>query len=111
LSGIAEWRSGNPTNFALPPPVLQSMAGIVPEPDPCGCEGRRYALQRRGQAAKTSIQQFGQRRLGVVAMKRLVLCFDGTWNAVVSPKTVTNVVRLANLVTVSDENGIDQITY
>jgi uncharacterized protein (DUF2235 family) len=44
-------------------------------------------------------------------MKRLVLCFDGTWNAVVSPKTVTNVVRLANLVTVSDENGIDQITY
>ena len=44
-------------------------------------------------------------------MKRLVLCFDGTWNAVVSPKTVTNVVRLANLVTVSDENGVDQITY
>jgi uncharacterized protein (DUF2235 family) len=44
-------------------------------------------------------------------MKRLVLCFDGTWNAVVSPKTVTNVVRLANLVTVSDDQGVDQITY
>ncbi len=44
-------------------------------------------------------------------MKRLVLCFDGTWNAVVSPKTVTNVVRLANLVTVSDDRGVDQITY
>ena len=44
-------------------------------------------------------------------MKRLVLCFDGTWNAVVNPKTVTNVVRLANLVAVSDENGINQITY
>ena len=29
-------------------------------------------------------------------MKRLVLCFDGTWNAVVNPKTVTNVVRHAN---------------
>jgi hypothetical protein len=43
-------------------------------------------------------------------MKRLVLCFDGTWNAVADPKTVTNVVRLANLVTVSSQ-GIDQITY
>lgn len=44
-------------------------------------------------------------------MKRLVLCFDGTWNAVINPKTVTNVVRLANLVTVSDEQGVQQVTY
>jgi uncharacterized protein (DUF2235 family) len=44
-------------------------------------------------------------------MKRLVLCFDGTWNAVADPKTVTNVVRLANLVTVSDDRGVVQITY
>ena len=44
-------------------------------------------------------------------MKRIVLCFDGTWNYVVNPKTVTNVVRLANLVTVSDKNGVQQVTY
>lgn len=44
-------------------------------------------------------------------MKRIVLCFDGTWNAVVNPKTVTNVVRLANLVTVSGDDGVNQITY
>jgi uncharacterized protein (DUF2235 family) len=43
--------------------------------------------------------------------KRLVLCFDGTWNAVMDPKTVTNVVRLANLVTVSDDKDVPQITY
>jgi hypothetical protein len=44
-------------------------------------------------------------------MKRLVLCFDGTWNAVADPKTVTNVVRLANMVTVSTADGIDQVSY
>ena len=43
--------------------------------------------------------------------KCLVLCFDGTWNAVMDPKTVTNVVRLANLVTVSDDKDVPQITY
>lgn len=44
-------------------------------------------------------------------MKRIVLCFDGTWNAVVDPKTVTNVVRLANLVTVSGKDKVEQVTY
>jgi hypothetical protein len=44
-------------------------------------------------------------------MKRLVLCFDGTWNAIADPKVVTNVVRLANLITVSDDKGVGQITY
>lgn len=44
-------------------------------------------------------------------MKRIVLCFDGTWNAVMDPKTVTNVVRLANLVTVSGDDNVNQITY
>jgi len=44
-------------------------------------------------------------------MKRLVLCFDGTWNAVATPDANTNVVRLANLVTVSDAKGIAQICY
>lgn len=44
-------------------------------------------------------------------MKRLVLCFDGTWNAIADPKTVTNVVRLANMVTVSTTDGTDQISY
>jgi hypothetical protein len=44
-------------------------------------------------------------------MKRIVLCFDGTWNAVMNPKTVTNVVRLANLVTVSGADKVEQVTY
>lgn len=43
--------------------------------------------------------------------KRLVLCFDGTWNALTKPHELTNVVRFANLVTVSDEEGVPQITY
>jgi len=44
-------------------------------------------------------------------MKRLVLCFDGTWNAVATPDANTNVVRLANLVTTSDSKGVPQICY
>jgi hypothetical protein len=44
-------------------------------------------------------------------MKRIVLCFDGTWNAVINPKTVTNVVRLANLVTVRGDDEVEQVTY
>jgi uncharacterized protein (DUF2235 family) len=43
--------------------------------------------------------------------KRLVLCFDGTWNALSDPNALTNVVRFANMVTVSDEQGVAQITY
>jgi len=43
--------------------------------------------------------------------KRLVLCFDGTWNALADPTALTNVVRFANMVTVSDDNGVAQITY
>lgn len=43
-------------------------------------------------------------------MKRLVLCFDGTWNALSDPTALTNVVKLANLVTVSS-GGIDQVSY
>jgi uncharacterized protein (DUF2235 family) len=42
--------------------------------------------------------------------KRLVLCFDGTWSAISNPKELTNVVKLANLVTVSHES-VPQITY
>ncbi len=44
-------------------------------------------------------------------MKRLVLCFDGTWNAVATPDANTNVVRLANLVTTSNSKGVPQICY
>ncbi len=44
-------------------------------------------------------------------MKRLVLCFDGTWNTVADPKTVTNVVRMANSVSLRAPDGTDQICY
>src|SRR5262245_13558352 len=43
-------------------------------------------------------------------MKRLVLCFDGTWAASSDPTTHTNVVKLANLVT-TEAGGVHQITY
>jgi len=43
-------------------------------------------------------------------MKRLVLCFDGTWNALADPTALTNVVKLANLVTVSKDN-VEQVSY
>jgi uncharacterized protein (DUF2235 family) len=43
-------------------------------------------------------------------MKRLILCFDGTWSALTDPKVLTNVVKLADLVTVSHD-GVPQITY
>ena len=43
--------------------------------------------------------------------KRLILCFDGTWNTLRDTSALTNVVRLANLVTVSTADGVDQISY
>ena len=43
--------------------------------------------------------------------KRLVMCFDGTWNALTDPNALTNVVRFANMVTVSDDHGVPQISY
>jgi uncharacterized protein (DUF2235 family) len=44
-------------------------------------------------------------------MKRLVVCFDGTWNALLNPKLVTNVVKLANAVSATGEDGISQVVY
>jgi uncharacterized protein (DUF2235 family) len=44
-------------------------------------------------------------------MKRLVLCFDGTWNSVANPKELTNVVKLANSVSLRSPDGTDQICY
>jgi len=44
-------------------------------------------------------------------MKRIVICLDGTWNQVRNPKTVTNVVRLAQSVAPCAANGTQQICY
>ena len=43
--------------------------------------------------------------------KRLVLCFDGTWNAIADPLVITNVVKMANCVSVQDPKGVNQICY
>lgn len=43
--------------------------------------------------------------------KRLVLCFDGTWNAIADPLVITNVVKIANCVSVQDPKGVNQICY
>lgn len=44
-------------------------------------------------------------------MKRIVICFDGTWNALTDPAAVTNVVRVGQAVKSTDNNGIKQIVY
>ncbi len=44
-------------------------------------------------------------------MKRLVLCFDGTWNAVNDPATVTNVVKFAQAIRPTASDGTKQIVY
>src|ERR1043165_5524983 len=44
-------------------------------------------------------------------MKRIVVCLDGTWNQVRSPKRVTNVVRLAQSIQPCAKDGTTQISY
>jgi hypothetical protein len=44
-------------------------------------------------------------------MKRLVICYDGTWNAVTNPDEVTNVVRMAQAVKSVAEDGTTQVVY
>jgi uncharacterized protein (DUF2235 family) len=45
-------------------------------------------------------------------MKRIVICYDGTWNAVTDPGSVTNVVRLGQAVRkVSKKDGKSQMVY
>jgi Uncharacterized alpha/beta hydrolase domain (DUF2235) len=44
-------------------------------------------------------------------MKRIVICYDGTWNALTDPQEVTNVVRVGQAVKKADENGSAQIVY
>ena len=44
-------------------------------------------------------------------MKRLVICYDGTWNAVTNPDEVTNVVRVAQAVKSVAEDGTAQVVY
>jgi uncharacterized protein (DUF2235 family) len=45
-------------------------------------------------------------------MKRIVICYDGTWNVVTDPDAVTNVVRLGQAVRkVSKKDGKPQMVY
>jgi len=44
-------------------------------------------------------------------MKRLVICFDGTWNSIGNPDEVTNVVRVAQAVKSVAANGVAQVVY
>jgi uncharacterized protein (DUF2235 family) len=45
-------------------------------------------------------------------MKRIVICYDGTWNALVDPDAVTNVVRLGQAVRkVSRKDSSSQMVY
>jgi uncharacterized protein (DUF2235 family) len=45
-------------------------------------------------------------------MKRIVICYDGTWNALMDPDSVTNVVRLGQAVRkVSVKDGSSQMVY
>jgi hypothetical protein len=44
-------------------------------------------------------------------LKRIVICYDGTWNAVTNPDEVTNVVRVAQAVKPVSSDGIPQVVY
>jgi len=45
-------------------------------------------------------------------MKRIVICYDGTWNAVTNPNTVTNVVRVGQAVRkIARKDGFAQVVY
>jgi uncharacterized protein (DUF2235 family) len=44
-------------------------------------------------------------------MKRIVICYDGTWNAVTDPSSVTNVVRLGQAVRKTAKDGTAQTVY
>jgi uncharacterized protein (DUF2235 family) len=44
-------------------------------------------------------------------MRRIVICFDGTWNQVREPARITNVVKLAQAVKPVASNGTDQLIY
>jgi Uncharacterized alpha/beta hydrolase domain (DUF2235) len=44
-------------------------------------------------------------------MKRIVVCYDGTWNALTDPGAVTNVVRVGQAVKATDEKGQNQVVY
>ena len=44
-------------------------------------------------------------------MKRLVICYDGTWNAVTKPDEVTNVVRMAQAVKSVASDDVEQVVY
>jgi uncharacterized protein (DUF2235 family) len=44
-------------------------------------------------------------------MKRLILCFDGTWNTADNGGQPTNVVRIARMIPPSDAKGVKQIVY
>src|SRR5262245_45625700 len=44
-------------------------------------------------------------------VKRIVICYDGTWNALTDPATITNVVRLGQAVKKVSEDGTHQVVY
>jgi hypothetical protein len=44
-------------------------------------------------------------------VKRIVVCYDGTWNALTDPATITNVVRLGQAVKKLAEDGTHQVVY
>jgi uncharacterized protein (DUF2235 family) len=44
-------------------------------------------------------------------MRRIVICFDGTWNQVNRPKRITNVVKFAQAVEKVASDGVTQIVY
>jgi uncharacterized protein (DUF2235 family) len=43
--------------------------------------------------------------------KRLVLCFDGTWNKLTNPNELTNVVKIVNTVSAEASDGTPQVCY
>jgi uncharacterized protein (DUF2235 family) len=49
--------------------------------------------------------------VGFAGMKRLILCFDGTWNTADNGGSPTNVVRMARMIPPSDSEGVKQVVF
>src|SRR5262245_31941688 len=52
-----------------------------------------------------------EKERGILAMKRIVVCLDGTWNNSHTRSALTNVHKLHQAIPVRDGNGVEQVSH
>src|SRR3954452_10756764 len=68
-------------------------------------------LGRRSQRPRATIPEQRDSIIRRFVLKRIVICYDGTWNALTKPDEVTNVVRVAQAVKPVSSDDIPQVVY